>query len=233
MNRQDAQDILGLGNSYSEADVKKAFRRLSKLCHPDVGGTIGLFREISEAQRTLTVRTGQQPFQPKQASGQTAQKLHWNPFRDTNYVCPWFDFMCIIQNGSRLLHHDGESFLVNRSMLDFYWLHTEAPVTVEIRLWKNRFTRLFCQPKEIVKKETAFKNNYAGSYQFDLKLNFAVTPQVTNWYEVRVEASWAKTPLFTKTGTCKGACASLPSDQHLSIGKICFDLRTKFTAETN
>ena len=231
MTTQEARDILGLGNAYNEADVKTAFRQLSKRCHPDVGGTAGLFRIIMDAQNTLT-RTTQQPPHPGQAATEAPRQPLWNPFRDPNYTCPWNDFMRIVLGEVVPLRCRGEVFPVTRSMLEKNWLHTAAPVTIEIRLWKNWFTKLLCKPEKVVKQEATFKNNSFGSFFFDLKLDFSVTPWVTNFYETRVEAPWAYQPLlFTSSGSCRTACNALPKVQKHSLRGLTFELTTKFTAK--
>ena len=42
-------EILGLGPGASPADVRSAWRRLSRQTHPDAGGTAALFRTVTEA----------------------------------------------------------------------------------------------------------------------------------------------------------------------------------------
>lgn len=42
-------EILGVSPLSSKSDIKAAYRRLSKLYHPDVGGDEEKFKEIAEA----------------------------------------------------------------------------------------------------------------------------------------------------------------------------------------
>lgn len=47
-------EILGVSKDSSEADIKKAYRDLVKVHHPDKGGSESKFKEISEAYNTLS-----------------------------------------------------------------------------------------------------------------------------------------------------------------------------------
>ncbi len=51
---KDFYDILGVSKDASKADIKKAFRKLSKEHHPDKGGDEAKFKEISEAYEILS-----------------------------------------------------------------------------------------------------------------------------------------------------------------------------------
>lgn len=46
--------VLGVDKNSAEADIKKAFRNLSKTHHPDKGGDANKFKEINEAHSILT-----------------------------------------------------------------------------------------------------------------------------------------------------------------------------------
>lgn len=46
ISRKTALEVLGLNEGFSEEELTKAFRRLSKLVHPDMGGDAGLFKLI-------------------------------------------------------------------------------------------------------------------------------------------------------------------------------------------
>ena len=64
MNSADARQVLGVGASASEQDIKQAFRRLALITHPDRGGSSEAFIKVNEAYEILT---GQ-----KQASSATS-----------------------------------------------------------------------------------------------------------------------------------------------------------------
>ena len=49
----DSYSILGLKKGASPEEVKKAFRRLAKIYHPDVGGDPETFKLISNAYRSI------------------------------------------------------------------------------------------------------------------------------------------------------------------------------------
>ena len=58
MAKRDYYDILGVSNSASEADIKRAFRRLAKKLHPDQNkgdkASEAKFKEVQEAYETLS-----------------------------------------------------------------------------------------------------------------------------------------------------------------------------------
>jgi molecular chaperone DnaJ len=56
-DKRDYYDVLGLQKGASEADIKKAYRQLSKKYHPDINKAPGAeekFKEINEAYETLS-----------------------------------------------------------------------------------------------------------------------------------------------------------------------------------
>lgn len=55
MNKSEALNILGLGNKYTEEEVKKAYRTLAKKYHPDIAGEQNnhMFAEINKAYEFL------------------------------------------------------------------------------------------------------------------------------------------------------------------------------------
>ncbi|TMW73868.1 molecular chaperone DnaJ [Alteribacter natronophilus] len=57
MSKKDFYDVLGVGQDASEADIKKAYRKLARQYHPDVNKEAGAeekFKEVKEAYDTLS-----------------------------------------------------------------------------------------------------------------------------------------------------------------------------------
>lgn len=52
-NRENAMSLLGLSEGFTQDDVKKAYRRLSKKHHPDMGGTEENFIRLNKAYKYL------------------------------------------------------------------------------------------------------------------------------------------------------------------------------------
>ena len=53
MNSQEALKILSLSENCSKEDIKKAYRKNAKLCHPDKGGSEEQMKRINEAKDVL------------------------------------------------------------------------------------------------------------------------------------------------------------------------------------
>jgi curved DNA-binding protein CbpA len=47
-------DMLGVSRHASSEEIRSAYRKLSKVYHPDLGGTAAFFRQLQEAYETLT-----------------------------------------------------------------------------------------------------------------------------------------------------------------------------------
>jgi len=54
MSADTHYEVLGVGADASQADIKAAYRRLSRQVHPDQGGSGALFRKVTEAYETLS-----------------------------------------------------------------------------------------------------------------------------------------------------------------------------------
>ena len=57
MNRREALKLLGLNSDYSADDLKKAYRKVCKVAHPDVGGNADYFKSIVTAYELLKTKT--------------------------------------------------------------------------------------------------------------------------------------------------------------------------------
>ena len=70
MNKVECYEILGLKITATEEEVKKAYRKLAMVHHPDKGGDVDKFKEITAAYENITNnnfpenRQQQQPFNP-------------------------------------------------------------------------------------------------------------------------------------------------------------------------
>ena len=58
MDYKDYYEVLGIQKTASEKDIKQAFRKLARKCHPDVNpgdrGAEAKFKEINEAHEVLS-----------------------------------------------------------------------------------------------------------------------------------------------------------------------------------
>jgi hypothetical protein len=57
MDSIEARQVLGVGATATEQEVKQAFRRLALITHPDRGGSSAAFIKVNEAYETLSGQT--------------------------------------------------------------------------------------------------------------------------------------------------------------------------------
>jgi len=82
--QMDYYSILGVPKGASEADIKKAYRSLAMIHHPDRGGDQSKFQQIQEAYATLSDTGKRQQYDNPQPQGGGFQ-FHFNsgdPFAD-------------------------------------------------------------------------------------------------------------------------------------------------------
>lgn len=53
MTLEEARKILGLKNGFTEKDLKVAYRKAARKCHPDIGGNNEDFQKVNEANEVL------------------------------------------------------------------------------------------------------------------------------------------------------------------------------------
>lgn len=58
MNQKEAQKLFNMDSSYTEDELKKKFRELSKIHHPDIGGSEDMMKKINAAYATLKKNVG-------------------------------------------------------------------------------------------------------------------------------------------------------------------------------
>ncbi len=81
MSKKDYYEILEIDRNATEQDIKKAYKKLSKIHHPDVGGNEESFKEISEVYNTLSDKAKRQNYD---RFGHNNQRDNFNPFEGFN-----------------------------------------------------------------------------------------------------------------------------------------------------
>ena len=61
----DYYEVLGLKSDANQSDIKKAYRNLVKVHHPDIGGSEERFKNISQAYETLSDSTKKKEYDLK------------------------------------------------------------------------------------------------------------------------------------------------------------------------
>jgi DnaJ-class molecular chaperone len=77
--------LLGLGPTPSVTEIKAAFRELSMLHHPDVGGDAEKFRVLHEAYRVALDEASERPCEECNGTGKITVQRGWQV---TRMVCP-------------------------------------------------------------------------------------------------------------------------------------------------
>lgn len=97
----DYYKILGVDSGAEKDDIKKAFRRVSRELHPDVGGSVEEFKVLNEAKRTLldprlrsiydsklrkfyASKEGRKPFDPEATAAYIRNHPFWGPYTREN-----------------------------------------------------------------------------------------------------------------------------------------------------
>ena len=82
MEYKDYYDILGVSRDASEAEIKKAFRRLAAKYHPDKGGDEAKFKEINEAYEVLSDPEKRKMYDQLGANWQQGQQFDPSQFEE-------------------------------------------------------------------------------------------------------------------------------------------------------
>lgn len=61
LSREDALEILGLGGSPSEEEIRSAYKKLMRKVHPDQDGSEWMARQLNAARDLLLARVDKQP----------------------------------------------------------------------------------------------------------------------------------------------------------------------------
>lgn len=62
VTRFEALNILGLGENFTEGELKSVYRMMAKKYHPDLRGDVTMFRLVNEAYKFLKSGGGTQDF---------------------------------------------------------------------------------------------------------------------------------------------------------------------------
>jgi curved DNA-binding protein CbpA len=68
----DLYEVLGVAPTASPEEIKKAYRRLAAISHPDVGGSAPLFRLVQEAHEVLSDPTRRRAYDLKRTGSPVA-----------------------------------------------------------------------------------------------------------------------------------------------------------------
>lgn len=79
MEYKEAMRILGLKDGFSETDEKKAYKNMAMRCHPDQGGTDGLFSIVNEAHNILSKSTAATQEPEREEPQPHPKREPWKP----------------------------------------------------------------------------------------------------------------------------------------------------------
>jgi curved DNA-binding protein len=108
MKYKDYYEILGLARGASEADIKKAYRRLARKYHPDVSKEAGAeekFKEVAEAYQTLKDPEKRSAYDQlgTHAAGQDFQpppnwRQQWQPSEEQSFSADDLDLSALFEH---------------------------------------------------------------------------------------------------------------------------------------
>lgn len=73
VQRETALEVFGLKEGFTQEELNKAFRKLSKVTHPDTGGDDNLFRFIMSCKETLSKKSSTNNSKTQTQKGYTHQ----------------------------------------------------------------------------------------------------------------------------------------------------------------
>ena len=86
---RDPYETLGVSHNATEEEIKVAFRKIAKTCHPDVNGgksdLTAKFRDAAEAYEVLSNKDRKARYDAFYNSGETSQGTTTNPYEEQYY----------------------------------------------------------------------------------------------------------------------------------------------------
>lgn len=174
LSRQNALDVMGVTEKSSPDEVKDAYKRLARACHPDNTGSTYLFQLINNAYMLLQ-KADEVKNQP-QATKSTENKAKANPsmsdlFYEKDFLCPFKTFMMALELGKAGFVFKKYSIHLTPNIIDMDFVRTEWPVRVEFKGYKNILAYLFDKPTVTRTKNTGIQNAWPYSRKFVATFN--------------------------------------------------------------
>lgn len=164
MEYKEAMYILGLKDGFSEAEEKKAYKNMAMRCHPDQGGTDGLFSIVNEAHTILSNSTAAtqklKREEPKPSPRREPWKPSWSDLPWDQIFLTESEYIKLVLEGKTIekLWSDGTRYgyyqiKIQPRDLSTTQIRAHVPVTGRITQWNWRhlFTPEICKLSGIVK----------------------------------------------------------------------------------
>src|SRR5258706_15011804 len=104
----DLYMVLGVARDASDAEIKRAFRKLAQQTHPDVNASVGAdirFKEINEAYQVLSDPQRRQAYDMFGTTGNGGDQAGFRgPARFGNFSDIFDDFFGVAAGGARRRH---------------------------------------------------------------------------------------------------------------------------------
>lgn len=150
MERREAMQILGLKEGFSESEEKRAYRRIAMICHPDQGGTDGLFAVVNEAHSILKVvqshcspnyqgnPSSQEKPKQERTEQQKRQKPSWDDIPWNQIFLSEREFRWLVLEGRNVsTYWNGWRILLSPHNLIDTPIRTEIPLRYTEKIWNK------------------------------------------------------------------------------------------------
>lgn len=226
MGHEEALEILGLNQSCSQEDIRRAYREWSKICHPDAKGTNGLFQLLSKAYDVV------KQHETKKTSffGMRSRKTftYDEIIHDPHFCVPFPAFMAIATHGMAkpVVIGDNQIYLSSEALKNDF-IKTSACCRMRIRTWKSRFHRMMClkSAPEVV-REFELTNMFPQTDH--LFAEVALLYKKSGYHEVHVEIPGQTVKFFVQV---KRSCEPTVVTQEFRVPgvvPISFSIKVSF-----
>lgn len=192
--REDALAIMGLGREagkVTEADVQRAYRRLVKQVHPDVGGTDALFQMLNRAYEILTGDTvASERENPARGAGPENKSAKRRSFlsilADPCFRMPGKDFVKACCGAPQSVRFGDDTVRIGWTDILCNYVRCELDIKYGVKLYKSWFGYFFDRPYSETWRDSRIANDVPFSTRFKAHAIINTSTESPKYYRVYV-----------------------------------------------